>query len=163
MPTKGRPSRKVLQQLRPSETTRAVGCHFNFAQPMIFQPCADSADIADLADVPESTRYRTQGRRPGGFTKAAREIVATIIAAPFLLRLDIRCFPPIASAKAKYRISYGRLKKAPLLDAAGLGGKTTSLDKPDAAYSGPIASGKTRIVAQPGVPRHQETAGANLV
>jgi hypothetical protein len=29
------------QQLRPSETTRAAGCHFNFAQPMTFQHCAD--------------------------------------------------------------------------------------------------------------------------
>ena len=41
MPTKGRPSRKVWQQLRPSETAPAAGCHFNFAQPVSFQPCAD--------------------------------------------------------------------------------------------------------------------------
>ena len=32
---------RFWQQLRPSETTPAAGCHFNFAQPMTFQPCGD--------------------------------------------------------------------------------------------------------------------------
>ena len=33
---------RFWQQLRPSETTRAAGCHFNFAQPMAFQHCGYS-------------------------------------------------------------------------------------------------------------------------
>ena len=33
---------RFRQQLRPSETTRAAGCHFNVAQAVTFQPCGRS-------------------------------------------------------------------------------------------------------------------------
>jgi hypothetical protein len=33
---------RFWQQLRPSETTRATGCHFNFAHRVAFQPCGDN-------------------------------------------------------------------------------------------------------------------------
>ena len=44
MPTKGRPSRKVLAAAAASETTSpAAGCHLYFARTVTFQSCADNA------------------------------------------------------------------------------------------------------------------------
>ena len=36
------PRAKFWRQMQPNETVPAAGCHFNFAHPVTFQPCADT-------------------------------------------------------------------------------------------------------------------------
>jgi hypothetical protein len=40
---------QISQQLRPSETTSAAGCRFNFSQPVPFQSCANNCRRGNLA------------------------------------------------------------------------------------------------------------------
>src|SRR5262252_3641570 len=57
MPTKGRPSRKVLAAAAAERTTPAPGCHFNFA-PVMTRPGASASGSA--------TNTRPAGRSYGG-------------------------------------------------------------------------------------------------
>ena len=61
---KGRPAAHEIPdspQLQPSETTRAAGCRFNFAQRMTFQPRAN----------------KTVGAQPGGNQQAAASALSS--------------------------------------------------------------------------------------
>ena len=42
--------------MRPSETAPVAGCHFNFAHPVTFQPCADKWYRTRTADARGATR-----------------------------------------------------------------------------------------------------------
>src|SRR4051812_20144803 len=46
---------KFWRQMQLSETALAAGCHFNFAHPVSFQPCAD---IVRSRRISGDTRYR---------------------------------------------------------------------------------------------------------
>jgi hypothetical protein len=78
MPKRAVHRARFWQPLRPSETTPAAGCHFNFAQPVSFQPCADmtSDEIAkamlQIAQIGCAMSRKSQSSPPSSAAVTSR-------------------------------------------------------------------------------------------